>query len=213
MKTFVLWGGTGQAKVLHEALLRRGHTVALIVDNRPIPSPLPHTPIVHGVEGLYGWLQQHRTPQLYGLAAIGGHNGPARLEILDIFSQHGILEHTLVHDRAFVAEDACVAPGAQILAMSAVCSHTHIGRGVIVNTAASVDHDCRIQDGVHIAPGVTIAGDVTIEACAFIGVGAVVLPGVVIGAHATVGAGAVVTKNVPARSVVVGNPAKLHTSR
>ena len=42
-----------------------------------------------------------------------------------------------------------------------------------------------------------------------IGGGAVLLPGVEIGEEAFVGAGAVVTKNVQARMVVVGNPARV----
>lgn len=50
---------------------------------------------------------------------------------------------------------------------------------------------------VHIGPG------------AFLGVGAIVLPGVTIGANGYVGAGAVVTTDVPARCVVVGNPARV----
>ena len=49
---------------------------------------------------------------------------------------------------------------------------------------------------------------VTIGDGAFLGVGAVVLHGVTIGEQAYVGAGAVVTSDVPARTVVAGNPAR-----
>ncbi|HEX6460196.1 MAG TPA: acyltransferase [Thermoleophilaceae bacterium] len=44
---------------------------------------------------------------------------------------------------------------------------------------------------------------------AFLGVGAIVLPGVTVGENGYVGAGAVVTEDVPPRSVVVGNPARV----
>jgi maltose O-acetyltransferase len=37
----------------------------------------------------------------------------------------------------------------------------------------------------------------------------VVLPAITIGAQATVGAGAVVTRDVPARCLAVGNPARV----
>ncbi|MNR39521.1 putative acetyltransferase [compost metagenome] len=37
----------------------------------------------------------------------------------------------------------------------------------------------------------------------------VILSGIQIGEHAVIGAGSVVTKDVPAYSVVVGNPAKV----
>jgi acetyltransferase-like isoleucine patch superfamily enzyme len=44
---------------------------------------------------------------------------------------------------------------------------------------------------------------------AFIGARAIILKGVTIGDRAIVGAGAVVTKDVPARSIAAGNPARL----
>lgn len=43
----------------------------------------------------------------------------------------------------------------------------------------------------------------------WIGVGATILKGVTIGDGAIIGSGAVVTKNVPAHSIVIGNPAKV----
>ena len=52
-----------------------------------------------------------------------------------------------------------------------------IGANSIVNTRASVDHDCRIGETVHIAPGVTLSGAVTIGDGTHIGTGAVRHPG------------------------------------
>ena len=37
-----------------------------------------------------------------------------------------------------------------------------IGDNVIVNTNASVDHDCRIGQHVHLAPGVVVCGNVCV---------------------------------------------------
>jgi len=62
----------------------------------------------------------------------------------------------------------------------------------------------RLRDKVEI-----IRGTVRIEADAWICAGAIILPNVTIGEQALVGAGAVVTKNVPPRTVVVGNPARI----
>ena len=44
---------------------------------------------------------------------------------------------------------------------------------------------------------------------ASIGAGATLVPGITVGEHALVGAGAVVTKDVPASSIVTGNPARV----
>jgi lipopolysaccharide O-acetyltransferase len=50
---------------------------------------------------------------------------------------------------------------------------------------------------------------VTIGWGSFLGEGSIVLGGVTIGEQAYVGAGAVVTRDVPPRTVAVGNPAKI----
>ncbi len=43
----------------------------------------------------------------------------------------------------------------------------------------------------------------------WVGAAAIILPGVTIGENAVIGAGSVVTKNIPAFTVAVGNPAKV----
>lgn len=50
---------------------------------------------------------------------------------------------------------------------------------------------------------------VTIGRGVFIGARAIILKGVTIGDRAIIGAGAVVTKDVPARSIAAGNPARI----
>ncbi|WP_255445604.1 DapH/DapD/GlmU-related protein [Synechococcus sp. A15-62] len=53
---------------------------------------------------------------------------------------------------------------------------------------------------------------ITICSGAFIGARAFILPGIIIGEGAVVGACSVVSKNVPPRSTVVGNPARILNS-
>jgi acetyltransferase-like isoleucine patch superfamily enzyme len=52
------------------------------------------------------------------------------------------------------------------------------------------------------------AKGITVESGAWIGGGAIILDGVTVGQNAVVAAGAVVTEDVPARTVVAGNPAR-----
>jgi acetyltransferase-like isoleucine patch superfamily enzyme len=61
-----------------------------------------------------------------------------------------------------------------------------------------------------LAPGAKdqLSGPV-IRKGAKIGANATILPGVVVGVNALVGAGAVVVRNVPAGTVVAGNPARV----
>ena len=59
------------------------------------------------------------------------------------------------------------------------------------------------RDRLEAAKPITIGHNV------WLGGGAIVLPGVTIGDNSVIGAGAVVTRDVPANSVAVGNPARV----
>ena len=209
MPEIILWGATGQAKVLREALEPAGIEVAAIVDNRDLPSPIPGVPVLLGEVGLQAWLARHGRPsEILFAVAVGGSRGSDRGSLFELMRRRGLRPHTIIHRSAFVASDARLGIACQVLAMAAVCTQARLGNLVIVNTAASVDHDCVIGDATHIAPGARLAGEVVVGARAFIGTGAVVLPRLRIGDDATIGAGAVVTRDVPARTTVAGNPAR-----
>lgn len=206
----VLWGATGQAIVLAELYGRLGTPVVALFDNdRSASSPFDGVPIYYGRDGFLCWLEGYdRSVRVEGLAAIGGAHGEARIELGAIFEAAGIPLATAVHPTAFVARDAQLGSGSQILAMSAVGARARIGRSVIVNTSAGIDHECVLDDGVHIGPGATLAGCVEVGRGAFVGTNATVLPRLRIGAGAVVGAGSVVTRDVAPNAVVAGNPAR-----
>src|SRR4030095_6994081 len=145
---------------------------------------------------------------LYFSVAVGGARGADRMALFGTLRSHGLQPLTIVHRTSFVASNATLGEGCQILAHASVCVDATLGDAVIVNTAASIDHDCKIGEGVHIAPGARLAGEVVVRAQAFVGTGAIVLPRLTIGANAIVGAGAVVTRDVPDDATVIGNPAR-----
>ena len=211
MKEIVLWGATGQAKVVYEALLTTDYRIVALVDNRVIKSPLSHVPVLLGEAGLNQWLNKRESSaKLYFSVAVGGARCRDRLELKTLLKRKGLVPLTIVHPSSFVAKDATLDEGCQIMAQAAVCTRTHLGNFVIVNTAASVDHDCVIAAGAHLGPGARLAGEVTVGKCAFIGMGAIILPRLSIGADAVVGAGAVVTRDVQPQETVVGNPARVY---
>jgi sugar O-acyltransferase (sialic acid O-acetyltransferase NeuD family) len=210
MREVLFWGATGQAKVLHEAIQGTDIQLAVLVDNRQLPAISLGVQVVRGDAGLDAWLvQREATTDLYYTVAVGGGRGRERLMLMDTLQGRGLIALSIVHRTSFVASNALLGAGCQILAQAAVCAGVRLGRGVIVNTAASVDHDCKIDDGVHIAPGARLAGEVTVGKRAFIGTGAIVLPRVRIGEDAVVGAGSVVLNDVPSGVTIAGNPTKV----
>ncbi len=99
--------------------------------------------------------------------------------------------------KASISNSSTVGPGVVIIGHAVVNAAATIGKGTILNTNSTVDHECIIADFVHIAPGVNLAGNVAVGENSFIGIGAKVIPGITIGKDCIVGAGCVILKNVP----------------
>jgi acetyltransferase-like isoleucine patch superfamily enzyme len=124
---------------------------------------------------------------------------------------------------------AVVLNGARIGKDCNICAHTFIEGGVTVGDNVTVKcgvylwEGITVEDNVFIGPNATFTNDrqprskqypdafektVLKRGCS-IGANATLLPGITVGESAMVGAGAVVTKDVPAYSVVAGNPARV----
>ena len=115
----------------------------------------------------------------------------------------------LIDPTAIVASSTAMGAGGYVNAGAVIGAAGRIGAHVFVNRSSSVGHHAELDDLVSIGPGVSIAGLVRVGRGALIGAGATVLPKIEIGAECIVSAGAVVTRNVPDRSTVAGNPAKI----
>lgn len=84
-----------------------------------------------------------------------------------------------------------------------------MGPNVVIHSA---NHRYERLDTPIMRQGHVLAETIIEDDC-WIGAGAIILPGVHVGKGCVVGAGAIVTKNLPAYSVAVGNPAKIIKSR
>jgi len=140
-----------------------------------------------------------------------------------------IYETTTLGDKVRTGHNVLIREGSSIGEETLIGSSTKldgtvkIGRRVKIQSNAYLPHLTVIEDNVFIAPNVCFTNDiypqsrhligVTVEKNSIICANATIIAGVKIGKNAVVGAGAVVTKNVPPGSVVLGNPARVHTTR
>ncbi|HEX4107682.1 MAG TPA: acyltransferase [Solirubrobacteraceae bacterium] len=140
-----------------------------------------------------------------------------------VFAGARIEAGVIIGDQAYVRERATVGPGALIGRGSTVDNDVVVGARVKVQTSVYLTAFSVVEDDVFIGPGATTTNDdtmsrhgpevplrgATLRRACRIGGGAVLVPGVEVGEEAFVAAGAVVTRDVPARAVVIGVPARV----
>lgn len=130
-------------------------------------------------------------------------------------------------DAPDLSQAAFVANTATVMGQVTIAAGASIWYGAVVRGDVEpivIGASTNIQDGavLHGDPGVplvledhvtighrAVVHSAYIERGCLIGIGAIVLNGVRVGAGSIIGAGAVVTKDVPARSLVVGIPSKV----
>jgi acetyltransferase-like isoleucine patch superfamily enzyme len=113
--------------------------------------------------------------------------------------------------------------GATIGANCKISSHTFICEGVTIRDNVFIGHNVTFindrypratnEDGSQQTDADWSVIPTTVEEGASIGSSATILCGITVGTNAIVGAGSVVTRDVPANSVVVGNPARVLPQR
>jgi len=140
-----------------------------------------------------------------------------------VFAGSRVGERVIVGDQACLRERVEVGDDVVIGRGSLVENDTTIGALTKIQAHAYITAYSTLEDNVFIAPCVATTNDnfmgrterrheltkgPTIRRGARIGGAAVLLPGIEIGEEAFVGAGAIVIRDVPARAVVVGSPAR-----
>jgi len=140
-----------------------------------------------------------------------------------VFAGTTIGARGIVGDQACVRERCAIGDDVVIGRGSLVENDTSVGARTTIQANAYVTAYSTLEEDVFIAPCVITTNDnfmgrtekrhalrrgPTVRRGARVGGGAVLLPGIEVGEEAFVGAAALVLEDVPARAVVVGNPAR-----
>lgn len=194
MNTVYLYGAGGHAKVILDILKSNDIIVPEIFDDNP------------NIDIFMGIPVSNTNIRFPLIISIG--NNSIRKTIAERFNTDAY--HLAIQAKqAIVSENTIIGEGTIIMQNTVIQSSVRIGKHCIINTKASIDHDCFIGDYVHIAPGSILCGNVEVGEGSLIGAGTVIIPEVKIGKWAVIGAGSVVVKDIPDGVIAFGSPCKI----
>lgn len=113
---------------------------------------------------------------------------------------------TLIHPSAFVSPEAEVAEACIVYSLANIESGTHVGPNVVVFNQTSLSHDVVVRAHSFFSVGINMGGGVQFGQRVFVGVGSTLINDISIGDDCCICAGTMVSKDLPARTYVVGNP-------
>ena len=163
-----------------------------------------------GVEtsaSILGSIERH-DPRPSERFVIGVGNPALRHRFATMLTRRGAKYQTIVHPNSWVA------PGVRLGEGCILAPFTFIGPGavleehVLLNCFASVGHDSHVARCTVFSPYSVINGESSLGQQVFLGTHATVVTGKTVGAYSKFSAGSVALRDVPAGSLVSGNPAK-----
>lgn len=194
----IVLGGGGHARVLIDALRLSKNQILGVTDFRPSSvNPQKVGVKILGDDGAVFSFSPAKVSLANGLGSTG--STAARMALFEKFKVKGYRFISVIHPSAVIAKDAVLGEGVQIMAGAVIQTGVVIGDNAIINTRASVDHDCYIGSHVHIAPGAVLSGGVEIGDGSHIGTGAVIVQNVVLPGGSFIKAASLVTRKRPLR--------------
>lgn len=195
-------GAGGQGKVVADVALKmKKWNEVSFLDNKSNIEPFINC---HVIDKSSEALKYIRDYDLF--VAIG--NNAAREKIQISLESEGASIPTLIHPSAIVGEQVEMGKGTVVMAGVVINCCTKIGRGCIINTGSTLDHDNKVEDFAHISPGVHMAGTVEVGKRVWIGIGATISNNITIIENCVIGAGAVVVSDIVESGTYIGVPVR-----
>jgi len=194
-KKIILVGGGGHCKVIIDAIRKsKEFDIIGITDPQLVGQKISGIPVLGNDDELPSLFKEGVKYAFIGVGSVG--DCTARKNIDANLNRIGFELPVIVHPKAVVGSDVELGKGTFVAAGAVINPGVKTGMNVIVNTCASIDHDCVMGDFAHIAPGVTLSGGVSVGDETHIGTGANVVQNIKIGKRCMISAGFTVFRDV-----------------
>ena len=207
MSTSIIIVGTGgHARAVTETAISAGFTVTGYLDDTSKHEQFLGAPIITP--------KRHHIPSRQAFAIAIGHNFARQKVLSDLISKFEDIQFpAIIHQSCVVGFDVDIGDGSIAMPNSYIGPCSKVGEFCIVNSSASVDHDCNLRDFSSVAPGATLGGKVTLGERAAIGIGANLKHGIAIGSDTVIGGNSFVNCDIDNNVVAFGSPAKVRRQR
>ncbi|WP_342580948.1 acetyltransferase [Ureibacillus sp. FSL W7-1570] len=195
-------GASGHGKVVADIALKmnKWESISFLDDNQNLKSSMG-IDVIGTTKDVHKFIDSHDV-------IVGIGNNSTREKIQSMLEKLGASIPVLIHPSAIIGNDVEIGIGTVVMAGVVINCCTKIGKGCIINTSATIDHDNIIEDFVHISPGAHLAGTVKVGQGSWLGIGSIVRNNIIITQNVNIGAGAVVVKNITESGTYIGIPAK-----
>lgn len=208
-KKLIIIGAGGHSRVVVQEILKNNQFQIIgFVDDK-----IKNNKDYNIIGNLAFFIKKFKNKKINLFCAIGDIK--SRLKIIKKIEKNKIKVKwaKIISKDAKVFQNVKIGDGTLVVTGSIININSTIGKHSIINTNASIDHDCRICDFVNISPGVSIAGYTTINNNSFIGIGASIKERIIIENNVTIGANSFVNKNCKKEKTYFGSPIKLYKNK
>lgn len=202
MKDIIIIGASGHGKVIAEIALKmnKWKRITFLDDNESVKSSMG-IKVIGKLADVFNYINECDI-------FVGIGDNITRQKIQEKLETAGASVPVLIHPNAIIGEQVELGVGTVVMAGTVINCCTNIGKGCIINTSATIDHDNLIDNYVHISPGVHLAGTVKVGTASWLGIGSVVRNNINITNGCRIGAGSVVVKDIIETGTYVGVPAR-----
>ena len=205
IREIVIIGAGGHAASLASVVSAAGHHVAAFTDQLNHGQEFLGRPVISENAAA----QHVQRCSDVGLAVGIGDNFK-RQEVANRLLKKVAIDRfpVICHPSASISQYAEINAGTVVMPQANVGPCSTVETFAIINSGASIDHDCYLGHFSSLSPGVVTGGNVRIGRRTTIGIGVIVREKVEVSDDAVVGAGSLVLSDIEANCVAYGSPCK-----